>query len=266
MPERNHQPNTESNPKPNEQPIPIDTLKAQLPHPQGPAPRAAQPPKTPKPAKPRSPAQIEASRRNGAKSRGPKTPTGKAISSRNRTTHGFRAARNPCLPSWEDSAAFQRHLEEYLKSFLPQDRAQYECVHDIALADWQSRHVHTLNARAIEILAASRGPGVDPDTALAHSLLQSVPPGLRHYLSCLRRLDTARSRYQRDCLALQNHRAKAGSGMQNSTFEPEPPSQPLENAPPPATDNSVIAFEPGAAPSQPLTNNREPAGAGKHRI
>src|SRR5215213_5819039 len=41
--------------------------------------------------RPRSPAQVEASRRNGARSRGPVTPEGKAQSSRNTLKHGLTA-------------------------------------------------------------------------------------------------------------------------------------------------------------------------------
>ena len=47
----------------------------------------------PEPAR-RSPAQIEAARRNGARSCGPATPEGKARSSRNALKHGLASAQH----------------------------------------------------------------------------------------------------------------------------------------------------------------------------
>jgi hypothetical protein len=60
----------------------------------------------PRAAVPVSNARAEASRKNGAKSRGPKTPAGKARSSRNALKHGLRAERHVVLPA-EDGAEFE---------------------------------------------------------------------------------------------------------------------------------------------------------------
>ena len=58
-------------------------------------------------AAPISNARAEASRRNGARSRGPKTPEGKARSAQNALKHGLRAQKHVVLPG-EDAAAFAR--------------------------------------------------------------------------------------------------------------------------------------------------------------
>ena len=57
-------------------------------------------------AVPVSNARAAASRRNGAKSRGPKTPAGKARSAQNTLRHGMRALRYVVLPD-QDGVAFQ---------------------------------------------------------------------------------------------------------------------------------------------------------------
>lgn len=75
-------------------------------------------------ARPRSSAARQASRRNGAKSKGPRTRAGKAISARNALRHGLRA-RSSIRP--EDLPAWIRAIEaDLLTSLDPLGHARRE--------------------------------------------------------------------------------------------------------------------------------------------
>jgi len=63
-------------------------------------------------------ARAAASRRNGAKSRGPKTPEGKARSARNALKHGLRAEKFVLLHD-EDAAAFQALTDALADDLAP---------------------------------------------------------------------------------------------------------------------------------------------------
>ena len=84
------------------------------------------------PRKP-TPAQIEAYRRNGTRSRGPKTGPGKARSSRNATVHGF-TSRRLAIP-----AAPPEFLEAILNDYRPTSPDELQCLQDLANAHWQTR-------------------------------------------------------------------------------------------------------------------------------
>jgi hypothetical protein len=64
-------------------------------------------------AVPVSSARAEASRKNGAKSRGPKTPEGKAPSAQNALKHGMHAQKHLVLPD-EDAAAHRSRRSDAL--------------------------------------------------------------------------------------------------------------------------------------------------------
>jgi hypothetical protein len=69
----------------------------------------------------RTPAQIEASRRNGARSRGPDTDAGKARSARNGTRHGLRGGPFALLPS-EDPDEFAELHAAVTSDWGPRER------------------------------------------------------------------------------------------------------------------------------------------------
>jgi len=114
----------------------------------------------------RSPAQALASRENGARSRGPVTPAGKARASRNALRHGLRA-RAVVLLDDEDAAAFEA-LEQALHAELaPRGRLQHELVGRIVHAAWRARRADRMeSALFARQLDADGAAGGDLGTAL----------------------------------------------------------------------------------------------------
>ena len=108
-----------------------------------------------------TPAQAEASRLNGARSRGPVTPEGKARSALNGTRHGLRGSTFTLLPD-EDPAAWAALLAGYLARLRPADEAELACVERLAACDWREARLLRLEA---EMLFA--GPTTRPNPTRA---------------------------------------------------------------------------------------------------
>jgi hypothetical protein len=90
----------------------------------------------PRTAVPVSSARAEASRRNGAKSRGPKTPEGKARSAQNALQHGMRAEKHLVLPD-EDGAEFAALEAAMVEELAPVGALQYVLARRVAVAAWR---------------------------------------------------------------------------------------------------------------------------------
>ena len=85
--------------------------------------------------KPRTAAQLTASRANGALSQGPVTLAGKTKISTNRMVHGFRS--NSIALNNEESAAYDDHLDKYLARYAPIDKMEEDLVGLLASNMWQ---------------------------------------------------------------------------------------------------------------------------------
>jgi hypothetical protein len=94
--------------------------------------------------KPTSLRRQESSRANGAKSRGPVTPEGKARSSRN------ACLANAITISPEDEAAFKEVLAQYEIDFSPRRQAESDVVTQIA---WGTLRLHLAWAEEASLLA-----------------------------------------------------------------------------------------------------------------
>ena len=99
----------------------------------------------PRAAVPVSNARAEASRRNGAKSRGPKTEEGKARSARNALKHGMRAQKFVVLPD-EHGAEFAALEAALVEELAPVGALQVVLARRVAIAAWRLARADRLAA------------------------------------------------------------------------------------------------------------------------
>ena len=91
----------------------------------------------------------ETARINGAKSRGPVTPEGKARSADNSRRHGLTAA-SIVLPG-ESAAHFQLLLADYMNYFQPQTGVEADLVEVMAVARWRLRRLLAIETHQLEL-------------------------------------------------------------------------------------------------------------------
>jgi hypothetical protein len=92
-----------------------------------------------------SPARAAASRRNGARSRGPKTCEGKTRSAQNALKHGMRAQKCIVLPG-ERAAAFEAFEAELMAELAPEGALQTVLAQRVVAASWRLARAERLEA------------------------------------------------------------------------------------------------------------------------
>jgi len=108
----------------------------------------------------------DTARINGAKSRGPVTPEGRAKSSLNSRTHGL-AAKWAFFPD-ESAEEFQLLLDDYTGQFQPQTAVETELVEVMVIARWRLRRLLAVDTHLFEMEIARRGKQIDREfTALS---------------------------------------------------------------------------------------------------
>ena len=111
-------------------------------------------------AVPVSNARAEASRKNGTKSRGPKTLEGKARSAQNALKHGMRAQKFLVLPD-EDAAQFEALEAALVEELAPVGALQAVLARRVAVAAWRLAGADRIETELFEERrAASGGLGV----------------------------------------------------------------------------------------------------------
>jgi hypothetical protein len=110
----------------------------------------------------------ETARANGAKSRGPVTPQGRATSSRNSLRHGF-AAKSVVLPT-ESSPEFQALLDSYVVQFDPQGGVEEELVQTMVAARWRLRRICNIETILLANEMVRRAEDIDEEFTDMHDI------------------------------------------------------------------------------------------------
>lgn len=123
---------------------------------------------------PRSPAQIAASRANGARSAGPTTDMGKAIASTNGVVHGL-ATRAALLPS-ERAEDYEANLNGWVATLRPRTPGEGQVVARVADTGFRLDRLAQVEERMVNAALEARVASSEPAKALqvAQEALQGV--------------------------------------------------------------------------------------------
>ena len=191
-------------------------------------------PNTQQPKKPRTPAQIAASRNNGRKSKGPKTPEGKAISSQNSTTHGITSAKW-LVPTNEKPSAYAGFLAEYLDQWQPANPTERDLVGQMAHAQYTMNRLFAMEAGFLDLAMEEMCPDqVKPlDEPMRQTIAFKALADSTNGLSLLNRyLARCERMYHRalhslmDLRKLQAAEAKASQPKQSKSGQTNPSPTP----------------------------------------
>jgi hypothetical protein len=127
----------------------------------------------------------------------PNTDTGKAIASRNATTHGL-FARDVVLPSLgEDPEAYRQLAAEWTSQLGPRNLLEQHYVEKIAAASWRLRRLHRWQAQLFE-----------DDSLTEDQRLDRLDKAMRHETALQRQIDTAVKMLHKDAPQLYRQRLR----------------------------------------------------------
>jgi hypothetical protein len=207
-----------------------------------------------------SPARAAASRRNGAKSRGPKTAEGKARSAQNALKHGLRAQCFVVLGD-EDLAAFDALEAALTAELAPQGALQAVLVRRIVAATWRLERAERMEAE----LFAQNTSGT---TSFGLAMIRDCN-GARAFDTLLRYRGGTLAELWRALRTLKALQAEAAAQLEPTVTTapralPEPREVPIE--PDRRTNAGESELEPAAdEPAPQPERDRGQSGEGRNR-
>jgi hypothetical protein len=190
-----------------------------------------------------APARAAASRRNGAKSRGPRSAEGKARTSQNALKHGLCAQKH--LVADEDAHAFAALEATLLDELAPEGVLQRLLAGRVVRAAWRLERAERIET---ELLAYRKG-GED---SLALALIRDGN-GTRSIDTLMRYRGSAQAEFYRALRTLKELQAEAASATQPD--EPETRGNAGESKPR-RPEQGVGPLAPAVAPSEPRNRRR----------
>jgi hypothetical protein len=162
-------------------------------------------------AVPVSNARAEASRRNGAKSGGPKTEEGRARSARNALKHGMRAEKHIVLPD-EEAAEFAGLEAAMVEELAPVGALQTVLARRVAVAAWRLARADRIE---IELFEERKGPSGGIGLALIRDC-----NGARSFETLLRYRGAAMAEFWRALRTLKALQAEQAVALQEAVAAP----------------------------------------------
>jgi hypothetical protein len=214
----------------------------------------------PRAAVPVSNARAAASRRNGARSRGSKTPEGKARSSQNALKHGLRADKHVVLPD-EDAAEFHALEAAMMEELAPTGALQVVLARRVAIAAWRLARADRMEA---EVLAVRGYDDAGPGMALIRD-----GNGTRSFETLLRYRGAAMAEFMRALRTLKALQAEQAATELPAAAPARAYAQPSRPAARPAHAHLLAPNEPepatAPAPGRTLHEPAAPWLANQHR-
>jgi hypothetical protein len=220
-----------------------------------------------------SDARVEASRRNGARSRGPKTPEGKARSRLNAIKHGMRAAMHVVLAD-ENAVEFHALQEALMDELAPEGALQLMLARRVAVAAWRLARADRME---MELFEERRWENAGVGMALIRD-----GNGTRSFDTLMRYRSAAMAEFMRalrTLKALQAGQTEPAAGAEVLEVPPRQPRAParLPSRPAPnepehrALNEYVILDQPGPGPAlhEPAarwTPNEPEPGRDRHEV
>jgi hypothetical protein len=173
--------------------------------------------------------RAESARINGAKSRGPKTPEGLAISSMNAVRHGITA--KTLILGNELPEEFTEMLASYMDYLQPANQVEIDLVADMVAARWRLRRIWRYQTAILDVEMDSQAPDFEErfevyDEGMRGGFAFSALSDRSKSLMTVLRYDIHLSRTYRSCLnELRLLRGKGRVGL------PEKIPQICENEP-----------------------------------